>query len=401
MSERKKSGEGESFFDVSVERVHGRHEIATVRSKDLVTLSQVRPTRNAEHLALKESIRTIGLINQIDTVRLSEAELREYIDFTNSLWGSENRFEDFEHQRQPDGTFFLVSSGHSRLAAIQSLEEDGYPEYQMDVKVHTDRTIEGFLQRQIDENIHSKPPLERRAMAIAEYYYWGIEKQRWTTQKEFMSANSSMSKNVLSEALAFANLPDSIRSFVMDRKLSFAGAISLGKAAPVFEEHIYFMAHLTPRDATEKQRERIQARLERRLHIEANRLVAARLNSTASEKRMKSIKDVLLREMQDARRLAEQDDGALIQLEELNVYTPEELLEQLEKKEKAELAAVLGSIARTPGEWTRQVLALNSRFVPADLIEDAIEDFQHSSEKAVKVLGSRSLEEMVSLLPHS
>ncbi len=383
------------FDDVSPERVHGRHEIATVRSSDLITLSQVRPSQNGEHGALKESIRTTGLINQIDTVRLSEAELREYIEFTNKLWSSENRFEDFEHQRQPDGTFFLVSSGHSRLAAIRSLEQDGFPLLEMDIKVHADRSIEGFLQRQIDENIHSKPPLERRAMAIAEYYYWGKEKQRWTTQKEFAAAHGSMSKDVLSEALAFANLPDSIRSFVMDKKLSFAGAISLGKAAPVFEEHIYFTANITPGQANKKQLEKIEKRLTRRLVIEANRLVAARLNSTASEKRMKSIKDTLLREMQVARKLSEQDDSALIQLEELNVYTPEELLAQLEKKQKAELASVLGSIARTPGEWTRQVLALNSRFVEEELIQGAIEDFQSSSRKAIHALGSPALKETV------
>ena len=406
MSARKKSGEEALFPSERAEpyddeRVHGRYKTATIFTDEIVVLSQIRPGQNSAFTELQESVKR-ELLNQIDTIYVNETELEEYTEFTNSLWSSTNKISDFENSRQPDGFYYLLSAGFTRLSAIKSLEERG-PEngglhkYPMDVKVHPDNSIEAYLQRQIDENVKTNPPIERRAMAIAELYYWGVRHGRWSNQKEFSDSNGTMSKGIVSEALAFANLPKGVRAFVMLKQMGFAAAIKLGRVAPTFEDYIYFKAKIIKGEADDDQLKVIEESLRSRLHIEANHLAKKRLNSTASEKRLGSIRDVLLAEMAAARAGGPDDEAVLIEIEELDMYSPNDLLKQMEARDKAEMAGIMSGYGKTPGSWAKAMIELNSPYVDPELVELALRDFQESAQEAARALGRPAVQEAATL----
>lgn len=389
---------------LELEQVHGRYETVTMTSEHFIVLNQVRGIRNAILDDLKESVerrvhsgkKSGGLINQFDVVRLAEDQLIEYIEFTNSLWGSKITMEDLAHGKQSDGSYYLVSSGHTRLQAIRELEQEGrIPKLPIDAKIHEIESVHEFLQLQIDENLHSTPPKERRAMAIVESFYWGREKGLWSNQKEYLEMNSDVTSSTLSEALQFSHLPENIRKFVFSQKLPYNAGISLGKAAKTYEEYIYFKSGIVRGEETPEELELIAENLKIDLTIEADNIAEAKMSGARAELRIKNSVAILRAEMEAASTPVERpkDEVALIEIEDLSLYDPVDLLRQDLALKKTKLNGMVKKFGSTPGTWAKEMIELHDDIVDPEVYARTLTDFQKSAEQVSKVLGVSALKE--------
>ena len=106
-------------------------------------------------------------------------------------------------------------------------------------------------QVQLDENIHSEPRIEERAIAIIECFYLGISTGKWHDQKDFISQNKhKFSSNVLKDALAFTNLPLDIQTYILNGNLFYKTGVELGKLSSLIEK---YTANLLGKDFTEEE----------------------------------------------------------------------------------------------------------------------------------------------------
>ena len=222
-------------------KVFGEHQLVELPVGQLVRLPQVRSGLNPELPELKASIRAHGLLNAIDVARMDQAELGTYIDFVNRTWRTDVSLDDYQAQLQPDGRFYLVIAGHSRAEAISQLqqEEGDGCEYGIVAKVHSASTPEEIIELQLSENIHSKPPQERRAMAIVETWQYGLENGMWRSKAEFLrQSGGKFSRRVLDEAIGFSQLPPEARDFVFSGNFSYSAAVALGLASDTLMEYV-------------------------------------------------------------------------------------------------------------------------------------------------------------------
>jgi hypothetical protein len=222
------------FEDSNEVVVFGDHPEKDVQVKKLVVLAQVRSEKNSEYQQLKDSIRTSGLLNPIDIAYVNEAQLEEYIAFTNQLWGSDVKIEDFIIQRDEFGKYNLVVAGHTRTYVINELEnEDELGRiYSIRTKVHDISDPEDIISLQLDENLHSKPVLERQAMAIVEAYEYGKLYGRWDSPESFARLKKGkFTKRQLKDAIGFATLPPEAREFVLSGLLTYTAAVQIGRSS--------------------------------------------------------------------------------------------------------------------------------------------------------------------------
>lgn len=221
--------------------VFGEHPLVELPVDQLVRLPQVRSGLNPELPELKASIQAHGLLNPIDVVRMDQSELETYIKFVNRTWRTDVSPEAYEQQRQPDGSFYLVIAGHSRAEAIYQLQQNDEAGrgYCLIAKVHSATTPEEIIELQLSENIHSKPPQERRAMAIVETYRYGLENGMWSNKAEFLrQSGGKFGRRVLDEAIGFSQLPPEARDFVFSGHLSYSAAVSLGIASDTLMDYV-------------------------------------------------------------------------------------------------------------------------------------------------------------------
>ena len=220
--------------------VLGQHETVQLPLNCFVRLPQIREGANPELPALVESIRARDIINQIDVARLTPDELTTYMNFVESTWGSVPTMDELACRQQPDGMFYLVVAGHSRFAAINILQEqDPGRAYEVVAKVRDIHTPEEIIALQMDENIHTRPSIERRAIAVVELYRYGLEQGKWNTKADFIRAQKGkISAHVLDEAIGFAQLPPEARDFVFARKLPYSAAVALGKATDTMQQYV-------------------------------------------------------------------------------------------------------------------------------------------------------------------
>lgn len=226
----------------SIERkVFGEYETVTLPASNFVRLPQVRSGINPDLPQLKDSIRHRGLLNPIDVARMDEAEFNAYISFVNRTWKTDVSAVDYAYQQQPDGRYYVVVAGHTRAEAIYQLEEEdeaGY-EYSIVAKVHPISSPDEIISLQLDENIHTKPSQERRAISIVETYQYGLEMGSWTNKAEFLrQAQGKFSRQTLNDAMGFAQLPSEARDFVFSGRLSYNAAVALGRASDTILEYV-------------------------------------------------------------------------------------------------------------------------------------------------------------------
>ncbi len=227
----------------------GERQSEHLKLSDIITLAQIRHTKNAEFDSIKESIKNTGLINQIDVARLTPDAFASYLDFINHLY--KTSYDSVDYHPCNDGYMYLVIAGHTRFQAMCELDEErqeklkqkGYSG-QIDpgttyCKIYDQPTPNQIISVQFNENLHTQPAKERNAMVIVEGYFYGLRTGLWTTKEEFLRlTGKSFSRKVLNDAIHFCELPEHIREFVFLKEIPYLAGVELGRSLPILQEKI-------------------------------------------------------------------------------------------------------------------------------------------------------------------
>lgn len=378
---------GDADTDPSYERVHGRYEKVELYSDEFVKMAQVRKERNAVRADLKESIRR-HLINPLDVACLDSQTLGDYIDFVNTVWGTQTSIEEFDTHMQPDGTYFLIVAGHSRHVAICELEADGtIPRYRIEAKVHQVTSPEEIIQIQLDENLHTQPSKERQAMAVVETYEWGRSTGRWSNQREFLEQNNYVGKTMLSDALRFSTLPRDIRDHVTSGVIGYAAGLELGRAEDEIRRHCVMKAGIAADEVlSDDARELIDSAVQLVLRRHAAHILNKKLGANAATRYMQQERNRLKRELiQDIEAREKAQEDALFELE---LLSPEQLLRERVDTARKDLQQYLREVSQNPSESARRLIHMNSDVLPTDTMNRLLEELRESSLHTAQLVGS-------------
>ncbi len=377
-------------LDTQPERAHGEYEHIKFTSDRFIKMGQVRGERNPVTVSLKESILRQGLINPIDTVRLTDETLAEYIAFVNRVWKTETVVDDFTESKQEDGFYYLIVAGHSRHEAICELEEEGLMETRpIMAKVHEVASPEQIIMIQLDENLHSQPSRERSAIAIVEMYQFGTEQGRWSTQKEFLAKNPHIAGSQFTEALHFSELHPHIRDFILTGDMAVSTGVEIGKMekyiirAKLAQVALKTIDELDPSDQATLTEFVDHEVMMMTTHIAKHGLPPSRANRYLAGQRKRFAP--LLAQTDEARAAAEEDT-----LLGLDFITPSQMLrEDLRAVQKARELS-LREIGTDPGDKARRLLSLQQSdpFIPPEFIEKAVRDLESTTRRAAIMLGS-------------
>jgi hypothetical protein len=215
--------------------VLGKYEYVSIDVDKIVVLPQVRKIKNSKIDEMADSIEDRGLINPLDGAKLGYEELKNHIDFLNQIWKKNINIDSFE---MIDGYYYVLIAGHSRLEAIKYNAKKNNRKDEVYLKIHQVKLSEEILAIQLDENIHSEPRIEERAIAIIETYRSGIINNKWKDKFEFIKQNKNkFSRNILNEALVFADLPLKVQEYVFSNIIPYSVGVELGKMFPLIEKY--------------------------------------------------------------------------------------------------------------------------------------------------------------------
>jgi len=215
--------------------IFGQYEYMTIDINKLIVFPQVRKVKNAKMDEITNSIEDKGLINPLDVAKLNYEELKNYIDFLNQIWKKDI---DINSYQPLDGYYYVVIAGHTRLESLKQIAKKKEVEVQSAVKLHNVKTSEEILAIQLDENIYMGTRIEERAIAIIETYRLGIINNKWQDKTEFLQKNQDkFSRNILNDALVFADLPSEVQEYVFSNNIPFAVGVELGRISPLIEEY--------------------------------------------------------------------------------------------------------------------------------------------------------------------
>jgi hypothetical protein len=365
-------------------KVFGEYETIELPVASFVRLPQVRSGMNPDLPELKQSIGTRGLLNQIDAARMSEAQLAAYIDFVNRTWKTDVSLDDFVMHKQPDENYYVVIAGHTRTEAVFQLQEEdeaGF-EYAMIAKVHPISTPEEIIALQLDENIHSKPAQEQRAIAIVETYRHGLESGMWANKTEFLKqSKGKFSRRILDEAMGFAQLPPQAIDFVFSGKLSYNAAVALGLASETVMDYTamklgYEMA--IPLEATEE----FEQAYRQEVGLMIARISNRNLNGTAAKKFIGG----QVGHMQ-AQITRSQEPGNQEELFAFDLISPREQADAYLRQLQKEYRAALRDMQQSSIEAVTGALNLHRRLVGSE----GLDIFEQEEEVRRRQLGVRAV----------
>lgn len=340
-------------------KVYGQHETIELPVASFVRLPQVRSGLNPELPALKASIWSRGLLNQIDVARMTEDQLRSYIDFINRTWKTTVTLEDYGMMQQADDYYYVVVAGHTRTEAVFQLqEEDGTGrEHSMIAKVHPISSPQELISLQLDENIHSKPAQEQRAIAIVETYMYGIENGLWKDKSDFLrKAGADFNRQILNEAMGFAQLPPEARDFVFSGRLSYNAGVALGMATDTILEYIA-MRMGNPDLATKEAKEHFETLYRYEIGILTAHISNHNLNGTAAKKYIAGQVGVKREKIDEANAIS--DDEAML----FTMVDPSEERVAYENGLKREYAQLLRELTRTSIDSAASLLSLHHQLL--------------------------------------
>jgi len=265
-------------------RTFGDHLQKRVPSSKLIMMPQVRAKLNPEFRSIKESIRDGDLINQPDIAIMTRETFGTYVEFVNEVWGSELAVEEFDDMAMDD-QYHLVIAGHTRTEGILEISQEDGVDHNIKCKVHDVKDPMSIVALQLDENLHSKPPIERSALVIVESYLLGKKQGEWKNEKEFVAkAGAKFSKEQVRDAVGFARLPEEVRDFVFTKQLHYTAALALGRGSQIIEDGV--MAELGyVMIANEKQEERFKKAYDLKVAVLVAQVTnRPTLNSSAARK---------------------------------------------------------------------------------------------------------------------
>lgn len=374
-------------------KVFGDYETIELPVRSYARLPQVRSGMNPDLPDIKESIRTRGLINQIDAARLSESQLATYINFVNRTWKTDADIEDYAMQRQPSGDYYLVVAGHTRTEAVYQLEQEneaGY-EYIVVAKVHNISTPEEIIALQLDENLHSKPSQEQRAIAIVETYRYGLENGQWANKTDFMrQSGGKFSRRILNEAMGFAQLPPEARDFVFSGQLSYNAAVALGVASDTIMDYVAAKLRYNGMALSARAAQELDDAYRQEVALMIARLSNRQLNGTAAKKfiagQAASMQDI------SAKIHNSDEEGGLF---ELSMVSAREQAEAYRRQLEKDYRATLREMKQRSIESVTDALRLHRQLVG----EAGIEDLNREAADRRRLIGRQALLDIPSPRP--
>lgn len=374
------------------EIVLGEYVTRHIPVEHLIMLSQVRGGKNPESEKLKASIEANGMINPIDVACMTHDDLERYIGFVNRVWGSNLLIDDY-NARMLDGAYYLVVAGHSRTIAVVDIARDNpQSQYILNCKIHPISSPEDIINLQLEENIHSKPSLERQAMAIIEAYQWGLEVGRWRSKQEFIRLQrGSVKPKQLDDALGFASLPEGMRRFVFGKHIPYAAALELGRQSDTmvrYEKQRLKYDEL-PEIVGQKddgqpitRDDALAEVLWHRINELVMHISKHQLNSTAAKKYIEGQAAVWHKALDD-----DNDTTREAAMLELSWATPAEEANQYIRDRRAAFEAMLRQISTLPVEQAKELVRLSGVLVGIDTAyADQILD--ETARRAREMLGS-------------
>lgn len=362
-------------------KVFGEHETIVLPAESFVRLPQVRSGLNPDLPDLKQSIRTRGLLNPIDVAHMHREQLETYIAFVNHTWKTAVSVDDYAMQQQPDGMYYLVVAGHTRTEAIcqmQAEDATGY-EYSVVAKVHPIASPEEIIGLQLDENIHSKPPQEQRAIAIIETYRYGLENGVWLSKADFLrQSKGKCSRRVLDEAMGFAQLPPEAIDFVFSGRLSYNAAVTLGMATDTIMNHVAFKLGYgddMPSDAADE----FDTAYRQEIALMIARISNRGLNGTAAKK---YIHGQVTQKQQEMEKNAQQSPQ-----EEMFMISAREQAEAYKCQLQKEYEAALRDMKQHSIEAVGDALRLHRRLIG----ERGVDNLRREEEARRRQLGGQAL----------
>lgn len=376
------------YLDVEPDEeiIVGNLEFAHIPFSRLFVFPQVRAGLNPMDKKLTDSIEAQDLDNYLNVALLDQQGLLEYAEFVSRTWRLDINPSDYAHLRDSDGNYSLVIAGHSRYESIGKVLDrrpNGRARAKVGCKIHRNYSPQDIIAKQLAENIHKEPPLERQAIAIVEAYFWGLEKGEFKDEKGFRAAyEGKISKRTLGDALDFAVLPASVRDHVFAGTLAYAPAIALGKMAPLLREWIRVKIFDADDDAFEKFAEHVDELVEEKLLTIVAHLQNRRLNGPAAVKYITAHTDEYA---QQTTQILNGDAAP-----ELRLRSMDEVFAEQQSIVRREFNIELSALANEPLEHISaalRIFASHRRFLSAA----AHERLEERAKSYFKTLGSRAI----------
>lgn len=336
---------------------------------------------NPELANLKDSIRARGLINPIDVARMDPEHLRAYVAFVNQIWGTDVAESDYRSQRQLDGHYYVVVAGHTRTEAISQLQQEDGCEYEIVAKVHHITDPQEIIALQLDENLHSKPAQEQRAIAIVETYEYGLQNNLWCNKAEFLAqSQGKFSRQILNDAIGFASLPPEARDFVFSGQLSYNASVALGRSIDTITD--YAAACLQYESVPDHLTPELERAVRQQVGLLIARICNRSLNGTAAKKYIAG--QVGMMQQQIGRLKDEADETAVL----FTLASVEEQQATYLKQLESEYRAALRDMRTFSVDTVTNALRLHQRLAG----NEAIDGLESERRRRMQVLGVSTTE---------
>lgn len=378
----------------SIEKRFERYRFGVRYPDEIVSVSQIRKERNIVLRDLTEDIKTNGLHNPIDVGVVSEAFMREYLDFVRETWGDSAELDDFAPQRHEDGSYSLLLAGHSRFQAILDIQDEEfietgtYTHYPIPVKEHSIQSVWDVIRIQLGENIHSTPPRERQAIALVEAYEYGLRRGEWQDMDEFIATRDEedISKNFLKQAERFRRLSPELRSYVLSGPLDYSSGVELAQTVRPLRR--LFAAKMSiDGQPSEQDMMTIDKLVNIELTILANRIIKEKMRTTAAQTMIKGWR----RKWNEEYRLMQNhsnDDGTFELVLVADDFAGRHLASRL-----GALKALLAELAKLKREDVATVLSLAASTVGPEYVQQCLDTQLADAERLIaaqKKLGEQA-----------
>lgn len=280
--------------------VYGEHHLEYIRLGDMLALTQLRGEANPEFRNIADSLmpnldgRNRNLQNLPDMVFIDPNLFERYVQFTNKIWGKEDSADKYPHV---NGVYQLTAAGHTRrsgmidreIALSEKAKELGYETDWRDsvvlVKVYRVTEPKQILKIQMTENLHSKQSQERTAQGMVEMYLWGLEIGEWENPLQFkQELKGQFTDRAIDDAVAFSDLPPSVRDQVFKKRLRYGAAIALARVIPAYREYNLFCNYddRTYDELNDDEQNKFDDEVVEWTRTEVSRIQRERLNITAA-----------------------------------------------------------------------------------------------------------------------